>query len=174
MTRWSCSERCYIALICCILLFLGCGLFQKSKITNLKSLRESKVEKVKTAQLNTRNQSLGWSLSSIDDSLYSSSTVLIWPKGEFSFSPSAGFSGMADKVVISGQLKSGRKRVAGEINLEEESKAISLKEANIKASKTAEKETIKERFPVSGWWWVLLLIPLFIGLRWFHSKYKSG
>ncbi|MCX2453626.1 hypothetical protein OQX61_20310 [Pedobacter sp. PLR] len=133
---------------------------------------KTKEESVKTAQLNTRNQSVGWSLSRMDDSLNSSSVVVIWPKGEFSFSPSGGFSGMAEKIEITGAIKSGRKLTQERIGLKEQSRDISLKEENTKAITAAQKDTIKERFPVSGWWWVLLLIPLLLGLRWLFSTGK--
>lgn len=151
--------------LCCITLFYGCGLFQRTKTSNLRSVLESKEESVKTAQLNTKYQSVGWSLSRMDDSLNSSSKVVIWPKGEFSFSPSGGFSGMAEKVVITGQLNSGRKQVAEEIQLTEQTDQLLLKDAETNEVLKDEKERIKERFPVSGWW-LLLLIPILLGLNW--------
>lgn len=158
--------------ICLFQCSIGCSLFQKTRSSSLRSAMKTKEESTKSVQLKTMYQRVGWSLSSIDDSLNSSSTVVIWPKGEFSFSPLGGFSGMAEKVMISGQLKSGHKAVEEKIQVAEQHQAAQLKEEQGKVVDGSRKETIKERFPVSGWWWCVIIIPILFALRWAYNNYQ--
>lgn len=163
-------KRVSFILILIAHLFSGCSLFQKTKTSSSKFAGKTQEESTKTAQLMMFNQSIGWSLSRKDDSLNSSSVVVIWPKGKFNFSPSSGFSGTAEKIVISERLKSGSKVQEEKILVEEQARSGTQTEAYQKSVSTNQKETTKERFPVSGWWYFLLLIPLVLALRWGYQS----
>ncbi|WP_316820849.1 hypothetical protein [Pedobacter gandavensis] len=163
-------KREVFTLFCIAHCFSACSLFQKTSTSTLRSAMKAEEKSVRTAQLKSMNQSLGWSLSVRDDSLNSSSTVVIWPKGEFSFSPLTGFSGMADRVMITGTLKSGQQMREEKVQLQKQAETIAIKAINERSVERNQKEKIKERFPISGWWLVLLLIPLFFVLKRIKSR----
>lgn len=155
-------KRAFFTLLC-MLLFYSCGLFQKTQTSTRKSAMKSEEASVKNAEMNTRNQSVGWSITTINDSLNSSSRVVIWPKGEFDFSPVTGFRGMAEKVVLTETSKFGAKVMEEHVKLEEENKTVLLKEQHTKTMSDDQKEKVKE---TKSQWWFLLLILVFLFLLW--------
>lgn len=155
-------RRAYFTLLC-IQVFYGCGLFQNTKTSTFRSAMKSEEESVKNAELNASHQSVGWSMSLSDDSLSSTSTVVIWPKGEFTYSPSTGFLGTAEKVVLTETSKSGRKILEEQLKLEEVNKSVFLKEQQAKTVSADQKERVRV---TKSQWWILLLIPVLLLLFW--------
>lgn len=153
--------------------FQSCSLFQQTKSSTWSAAMKTKEKSSKVEQLNTLDKSLGWSFATSDDSLNMASRVVIWPRGEFHFSPQDGFYGMAEKVVISGTLKSGSKVLEEKIQQEEQYQSASLKAEQVKSMQQEQKDRIKESVPMWSWWWFLLLLPLLLGLRWIRHAYKS-
>ncbi|MBB2150542.1 hypothetical protein [Pedobacter gandavensis] len=155
-------RRAYFILLF-ILVFYGCGIFQNTETGTLRSALKSEEESVKNAELNASHQSVGWSMSLSDDSLNSSSTVVIWPKGEFTYSPSTGFWGTAEKVVLTETSKSGRKILEEQVKLEEVNKRVLVHEQQVKTVSADQKERVRV---TKSQWWILLLIPVLLLLFW--------
>lgn len=160
-------------LFCFSQLFIACSLLQKTNTSSSGAALKIREESSTVEQFHTLDKSLTWSRSVDNDSLNVVSTVVIWPKGKFSFSPLDGFSGMAEQVMISGTLKKGSKVLEEKIQEQAEYKDSSLMEEGFKSIQTDQQDTIKEVFPVFAWWWLWLVIPLLFGLRWLSSNYKK-
>lgn len=161
-----------LTLFCFSQLFIACSLLQKTKTSSSGAAMKIREESSKVEQFNTLDKSLGWSRSVSNDSLNAASTVVIWPKGKFSFSPLDGFSGTAAQIMISGTLKKGSKVFEEKIQQKAKYKDSSLMEERFKSIQTDQQDTIKEVFPVFSWWWLWVVIPLLFGLRWLSMNYK--
>ena len=88
-------------------LFLGCNLLKHTTSDLYKSheLEETDTRLSTTAQ--KENISMAGSVSFHQDSSDIDYSIQIWPKGMFSFSAEKGFSGEAEKVMVTGKAKSG-------------------------------------------------------------------
>lgn len=81
--------RCRRSFILLLLLFCGCGVFQKTTKNSSTSSSDSKV------------------LRFYSDSSSYEKEVLIWPKGEFFYAPATGFFGEAEKLQLKSRGTSG-------------------------------------------------------------------
>ena len=132
---------------------LSCAMLQKSEKVTHKS--EDKIESSSQLQgkSNTEKTATAELLTFYTDSADHQYWIQLRPKGEFTFSAATGFKGQADKVLISGSVKSSKRgggltktdqkeKIQTEINLQTKSKDFSQKSS-------ASKKT------VPSVWWVL-------------------
>lgn len=91
----------------CLLMMANCNLF-KNTVTDLRKSHEltTAITQVKTAEHKDWLSRSG-SVSFQQDSSDTDYSIQIWPKGTFSFSAEKGFSGEADKVLVTGRVKTG-------------------------------------------------------------------
>ncbi len=148
-----------------ILTLNSCHILQKDKLT-LKKLNQ-KEELHIMEQRNTLSQHYQLVMT---DSSHNDFTMLLWPKGKFTFSAAKGFEGEAEKIIIKGSQAS--KNV---LNLKRETKRdSSLLKAdfiNQRESSTAMKKN-KLSFGFSWVWF--LAIPIFYLLYRVYLRYKKG
>ncbi len=143
---------------------LGCHILQKDKLT-LKKLSQ-KEELQFEVQHNTL--SLQSQLVLIDSS-HNDFTVLLYPKGKFTFSIANGFEGEAEQVMVKG--KNTRVKI---LEVKEDVKQDS---ATVKANYSREKEssTLVKKNKLSmgyNWGWVVGLLVVFT-LIWLYRRFKQ-
>ena len=71
-------------------------------------------------------------------------TIQLWPKGRFSYSAETGFSGEADKILITGKSKSGSSSLAT-VDSEESDQGKTEIQTNLKAgTSSSQKDKLKK------------------------------
>jgi hypothetical protein len=143
--------KTHLILILVLLILSSCRILKKDQLT-LKKLDQKEQLQI-TEQRNTHSQQ---SQLLLIDSSHKDFTMLLWPKGKFTFSVANGFDGEAEKILIKGRQSS--------------QKMLSLKQetqhdgTTRKAAYSNEKENTvmvkKNTFAMGYNWYWLLLLPI--------------
>lgn len=173
-TLLRCAMRLLLAmLILPIAMIQSCGLFQRSEKrtedlnTEVQEDSASKVSKKKDLKREITGVLLHQDSSSTDYS------VLIYPKGSFSFSADGSFKGEAERIKISGKTKDfGASASALQLN-EEDRGTLDATAINSKKSVASLRSAVS----TSSWWsWrltalvALLLVALCCTAKWWPLK----
>lgn len=101
-----CSHMAFL-FIGCMVLMTNCNLFKNTAT----DLQKSHALSTSVTQFKSTEQkdylSTSGSVSFHQDSSDNGYSIQIWPRGMFTYSPGKGFSGEADKVLVTGKAKSG-------------------------------------------------------------------
>ena len=145
------KTKIYIKIGLVLMALTSCHILSKQKQTLQKishkeqmQLAEQRITKSQQSQL------------LLVDSSHNDFTMLLWPKGKFTFSVANGFEGEAEKILIKGKQVS--KKV---LNLNEETKKDSiLLEANYSNQSKSIAMVQKNKFRVGYSWTWLLIVPI--------------
>lgn len=134
-----------VYLLLLMVMFCRCNLF-KNTSTDISKFHQLSMQKTDfRLQENKEWLSRSDNITFYRDTGNSNYTIQIWPKGMFSFSPEKGFSGVAEKVMIEGQVLSGsaasglttsnqQARNKTEVELNEEDKQVADRKEKLKQS----------------------------------------
>ena len=86
-------------------------------------------------------------------------TIQLWPKGRFSYSAEAGFSGEADKILITGKSTSGSSSLA-KVDSEESDRGKTEIQTNLKAGTSSSQKDKLKKSSVS--WKVILALTVLV------------
>ncbi|MDO7744095.1 MAG: hypothetical protein MUP99_09985, partial [Pedobacter sp.] len=133
----------------------SCGMFKNTENSNSKSRQQSSYELNHSISEEKDWLSKSGSLTFYVDSTNQDYTIQLWPVGRFSYSPEKGFTGEAQRILITDKSKSGS-AYAGMSNTEESDKGkvdiqVSAKE---QAESTEQQKTKKS----SVSWKVILAV----------------
>jgi hypothetical protein len=133
----------------CILLITNCNLF-KNTATDLRKSHE-----LSTAITQVRSEeqkdwlSRSGSVSFHQDSSNQDYAIRIWPRGVFTFSPEKGFTGEADRVLVTGKAKTGSSSSETTTALQQDKGKIQ-QELNLKKKDVSEQK-LKLKKSVPSW-----------------------
>ena len=130
----------------------SCHILTKNKSTSKKLTQKEELQL--TAQHHTLSKQNKLFLT---DSSHSDFTVWLWPKGNFTFSPTKGFNGEAERIVVKGK-QTHQKTLNITNELKQDSTVIKANYQHLK-QQSAIAEKTKLNFGPS-WAW-LLLVPIF-------------
>ena len=91
-------------------------------------------------------------------------TIQLWPKGRFSYSAETGFTGEADKILITGKSKSGSSSLA-KVDSEESDQGKTEIQTNLKAGTSSSQKDKLKKSSVS-WKVVLAFTALILVAGW--------
>ncbi|RZJ16067.1 MAG: hypothetical protein EON51_18325 [Acinetobacter sp.] len=123
-----------VMMITCAFLWLGCGSINKDKLFS-KSINKERVTK-ESSELIAIQEAIN-----IRDSNDNTMELTIWPKGPFTFSPAAGFTGEAFKMEVKGRQSS----------LIKKSELSSVKRSATTKQKLQEERVVKLKEKQVGW-----------------------
>lgn len=143
-----------------IILALGltsCHILKKEK-QSIKTMRQKEELQLVEQRYSLYQQSQ----LVLRDSSHNDVTVLLWPKGKFTFSVAHGFEGEAEKVVVLGKTKHVKT-----IDLRSARKLDSMtRKAMYKNEKERSTQVQKNKWSMGySWAWVLLIPVLWLGYR---------
>ena len=141
----------------------SCKLLKKDKLTlkKLSQTEELRVVAQKTT-LSQQNQLI------IIDSSHNDYTMMLWPKGKFTFSLANGFEGEAEKILIRGK-QTQQKLLNMKHEKRQDSAAFKVNYSNQKqSSNSVQKNKINVGY---NWGWVLVLLVIFV-LIWAYLRFK--
>lgn len=156
------KHNIYIALALATL--TACQLLKKEKLT-VKAQYQKEVLQLTEHRnlLSQQNQLI------LIDSSHNDFTMMLYPKGRFTFSVANGFEGEAEKILING--KHTRQKI---INLKQEiKKDSSVFKANYANEKESSASVKKNKLSVGCNWSLLLIIPVFYFLYLIYKRYKQ-
>ena len=142
----------------------ACKLLKKDKLSvkKLSQTEELQVVAQKTS-LTQQNQLV------LMDSSHNDFTMMLWPKGKFTFSLTNGFKGEAEKILIKG--KQTQQRIL-KVKAEKREDSIVLK-ANYTNRKESSAVVNKNKFSIGYNWGWLLIFPILYVLYQLYSRYKT-
>ena len=155
--------KIHLTIILAALTLTSCQLLQKEKLTSKhKSQKEALQFVGQRNVLNTQSQLV------LIDSSHNDFTMMLWPKGKFTFSVANGFEGEAERILIKGKQVNEK-----QLTLKQETMQDS---AWLKANYTNEKTsntTVKKNKLSIGYslGWIVVLLGLVV-LIWLYGKYK--
>lgn len=168
--------RCSSFLLCVglasfLILIYGCSLFKNAKKTteDLSMVSQSDTM-LKTFEEKDWTKYVNGNFL-YQDSVKTGYSIVIWPKGSFSFSADLGFSGEAEKVLISGTEASfGTSATALELKEQDKGKLETTASQTEKATTDLKTATVVSTV---SWKWVLagLIILVLAGLWFFIRVY---
>lgn len=153
------------------LLCLGCNLFKNTTTDLYKSheLTEADTRLSTTAQ--KENISMAGSVSFHQDSSDMDYSIQIWPKGLFSFSAEKGFSGEADKVMVTGKVKRSSVSSASSSSLHQGK--VKIKQQLSQQRKKVSDLKTKSKKSKPSWKWLVAGLAFLTALCCFlYSKVK--
>lgn len=163
--------KCFLLLLI-VLVFYSCNLFKNTHSSGqdlhqqLSSVADANFHEDKN-WLNKSN-AITWQR----DTGNKSYTVQLWPKGSFTFSPEYGFSGEAEKVLLTGNAETGSSYVNQRSHQMSDKGKIDVQSHQKGKMITDEREITKTSSP--SWKWVVaglvLLLALF-GIAYINVKH---
>ena len=150
----------------------SCGMFKNTENSNSKSRRQSSYELNHSILEEKDWLSKSGSLTFYADSNNQDYTIQLWPVGRFSYSPEKGFTGEAEKILITDKSKSGS-TYAGMTNTEESDKGrVDIRASEKNKSESAEQQKTKKSSV--SWKVILAFIGLVVIIVWFiYNKVKK-
>jgi hypothetical protein len=157
------KHKIHITITLAVVILASCHLFEKQKLSIKKQLEKEQLQL--DAQRTTVTEQ---SQLILIDSSQNDYTLMLWPKGKFTFSPINGFEGEAEKVIIKG--KEIRKKIVESNHKTRQDSTV------LKANYAKEKEstiTVEKNKLSAGnnWGWVLVLL-IIIALIWVYRRFK--
>lgn len=159
--------KCFVA-AGLVMLSASCSIFKNTDSSNRKSEQQSSYQ-VNRSLLEKRdwlNKSSG--LTFYTDSSKQDYTIQLWPKGRFSYSAETGFTGEADKVLITGKSKMGSSSSAI-VHTEESDKGKKEIQTNLKEGTSSSQKDKLKKSSVS-WKVVLAFTALILIVAWFAYR----
>ncbi len=140
----------------------SCNILRKNKQTLQKQSFKEQFELVE--QRNSKSQKREMMLI---DSNHSDFTMLLWPKGKFTFSIAKGFEGEAEKLMVV-----AKKNQVKTINLKNEMKQDSVL-SKLTHSYEKENSTLVQKKKLSvgyKWGWLILISVVYL-CYWFYKRF---
>ena len=155
--------KIYLITVLAVVTVTSCELLRKDKLS-VKNLSE-KQELQGVAQKTMRSEQNQLVLI---DSSHHDFTMMLWPKGKFTFSLTNGFEGEAEKILIKG--KQTQQKL---LNMKHEKRLNSaVFKVNYSNQKQSSNSVQKNKINVGyNWGWVLVLLVIFV-LIWVYMRFK--
>ena len=157
------EHKTYLITAFVVVTLTACQLLRKDKLS-VKKLSE-KQELQGVAQKTTHSEQNQLVLI---DSSHHDFTMVLWPKGKFTFSLINGFEGEAEKIFIRGK-QTQQKLLNMKHEKRQDSAAFKVNYSNQKqSSNSVQKNKINVGY---NWGWVLVLLVIFV-LIWGYMRFK--
>jgi hypothetical protein len=150
-----------ICLLCAML--LSCAMLHKSKKTTEKNADELASSVALDQSTNTQKALKSEMLSFYTDSADHQYQVQLWPKGKFTFSATNGFTGEADRLLLSGHLK-GVKNGGSIATVDNKENTKARLKVKARASAKSKQSASMKKTAPSIWWIVAALLLLSAGV----------
>ena len=152
-----------IITVLAVVTLTSCELLRKDKLSVKKLSQTEELQGV--AQKTTRSEQNQLVLI---DSSHHDFTMMLWPKGKFTFSLANGFEGEAEKILIRGK-QTQQKLLNMKHEKRQDSAAFKVNYSNQKqSSNSVQKNKINVGY---NWGWVLVLLVIFV-LIWAYLRFK--
>ncbi|SEA51790.1 hypothetical protein [Pedobacter hartonius] len=151
-----------------VILSSGCSLFKNTStaIENSHQLSSTEKELKVIQQKDWLSKSEG--VAFYQDTGSRNYAIQIWPKGNFTFSPGAGFSGEAEKILVEGNIKKAT-LAAGMYNIEQQDKGKAESRVSEKKKQISD-EHLKSKRSLPSWKWMLTGVAMLAVLCWFTYR----